>query len=315
MNFLSGVYSYIKVGIAAIGGLCSIGVLGYGIYAVVAVSSATGGVLIGVGGVWLLNSIFNFADSTGVVKKIKQEVDRLEQSNKKYEEENIKLEGNITELAELKNKFTEENKQLIESIKKSTEQIDKLESLKDKYLKQNEIYKQLIEKEEKQINDLESSVLSLNSIKNEINSENENLKTMIAKNETLISSLEETQHNYAIENEKLQEANKQNAEQIEQLKLQNIKLRELFNESKELLLHLAKVGDLFDQFSTTIGHSVVDLNQTSTNLINTHDEYEKTLSVLKALTDKLKNKTFTDFDADGDGIITKDEFDNAIKEA
>jgi len=312
MNFLSGIYSYIRVGVAAIGGLCSIGVLGYGIYAVVAVSTGTGGVLIGVGGIWLLNSIFNFADSTGVVQKIKHEVDRLEQSNKKYEQENIKLEGNVTELTELKNKFTEENQQLINSIKQSTEQIDKLEALKAKYLQQNELYKKLIDKEEKQIDELQASVLGLNSIKNEINAENENLKVMLATNESLIASLQETKDSYANENEKLQESNKQNAEQIEQLKQQNIKLRELFNESKELLLHLAKVGDLFDQFSATLDHSVVDLNQTSVGLANTHDEYEKTLTVLKALTDKLKNKTFDDFDADGDGIITKDEFNSGI---
>ena len=57
-----------------------------------------------------------------------------------------------------------------------------------------------------------------------------------------------------------------------------------------------KTGDLFNSFSTTIGPSLVDLNDTKEGLDDTHDDYEETLQTLKMLTDKLKDNTFDDLD-------------------
>ena len=71
---------------------------------------------------------------------------------------------------------------------------------------------------------------------------------------------------------------------------------------------------MFNDFNTTIGESVVDIGDTATGLADTHEDYEHTLNVLKELTDKLKNRTFDDFDKDGDGIVTKEEFNKGLND-
>ena len=93
MISLSGLYNNIKICVMVMSIILSIGILSYGICIItIPVTGDTSRIiLIVVGIIWLITSIFNFVDYTRVSYKIKQEIDCLETNIKQYEEEIVKF--------------------------------------------------------------------------------------------------------------------------------------------------------------------------------------------------------------------------------
>jgi predicted Zn-dependent peptidase len=76
-------------------------------------------------------------------------------------------------------------------------------------------------------------------------------------------------------------------------------------ESKNLIQSLAKFGDQYTQFSTTIDTDILRLDQTTNNL-------DQTADILHNLVDRLKSQTFEKLDLNQDGIVTQDEFSSGL---
>lgn len=330
MHFLSSLYRNIKLTIASLSGLAGLGALIAGI-----VIGSTGGTVLIVGGsLWVVTSGFSIFDSVAAHSAIKKDVDRLEKNvdifgkeNLKLEGENTKLAGSVERLEIAKDRYIEENKKLATSVKQSQDQVKKLSDLKTQYEEANQRYEELLEKEKSQITELENqnliyvdensklsaSLTELQTIKNTFEVENEKYKTMLEDHKTQINALESAKNDYVAENDKLQKANEESAGQLEMLKNQVVKLRELYNNSRELLVNLSSAGDMFSQFGNTLGASVTEIQDTAQKLDDTQEGYDQTLDQMRQLIEKLKTSTYEDLDVDGDGNITKEEFDKFIQ--
>lgn len=315
MRFLTRMYRNLKLGIASIGGIA-------GVTAVIAgiVFGGVGGTVLIIGGsLWIVSSGFSIFDSVAAHSAIKKDVDRLEDNVDKFSLENITLTGNVVAIQEARDHYIQENKKLAVSIKKSEEQVQCLSELKIQYEDANREYSRLLHVEREQLSTLEeqnfiyaqensqlhSSLQGMQTIKESFERENNRFKEMIYEHDQLIASLTQARDNYIQENEILSRNNEENAEQLSQLQSQVAKLRDLYNNSRELLINLSTAGDMFSQFGDTINTSVVELK-------DTHDGYTDTLTQMRGLIEKLKASTFGDIDINGDGAISKEEFEQYI---
>lgn len=323
MRFLTEAYRRIKITIASLSGLTALGALITGI-----VTGGISGTILVIGGcLWVVTSGFSIFDSVAAHSAITRDVNKLEKNVDIFEQENTKLEGNVRSLEQAKEDYIEQNRLLTTSVKNSQNQIKKLSDLKIKYEEANEKYEKLLEEEKLHVMTLENenkvyisqnvklseSLDDMKRIQEEFKQESERLSNMLSINEIQIHNLEETKNEYVLENEKLQKTNEESAEQLETLKNQVVKLRELYSNSRELLKNLSDAGDMFSQFGNTLGTSVVDLKDTAKGLDDTQEDFDDTLDQMRKLIEKLKDNTFADLDLDGDGIITKDEFDAMIQ--
>jgi chromosome segregation ATPase len=322
MHFLSNAYRRIKLTIASASGLAGLGALIAGI----AIGGTGGTVLIIGGSLWVATSGFSIFDSVAAYSAIKRDVDRLEKNVDTFSQENLKLEGNIRGIEIAKDRYVEENRKLTISVKRSQDQVKRLSDLKIEYEQANADYQGLLDEEKTQITQLENQNLvyvsenqnlsnSLNQMKgiqDRFKEENEKFKHTLEMNDTQISALESAKDEYVLENGKLQETNEKNEEQLDLLKNQVIKLRELYSNSRELLKNLSDAGDMFSHFGNTLGTTVVDLGDTAQDLDQTQEDYENTLGQMKNLIDRLKTSTYGDLDKDGDGLVTKEEFDEFV---
>lgn len=310
MNFLSSVYRTIKIGVSGLTGLLGVASIVTGAFFI---TGTSGIVLVTGGSICCAAAGFNLFDSISAHSAIMKDVKKLEENVNKFHDENILLSNNVSNLETTKLEYINQNKKLADSLKNSEQQIKKLSDLKVQYEEANNKYTQLINNEKLEIVKLKNTVDELNSLQIKFKKENEILKNCLMENEKQINELEAIKNTYIEENNKLQHNNQENEKQLETLKIQVIKLKELYNNSKELLKNLALAGDLFTQFNNTISSNVVGLQDTADTLGKTQDEFDSTLNEMKNLVERLKNTTFTDFDKNNDGIISKEEFDNAIK--
>ena len=154
----------------------------------------------------------------------------------------------------------------------------------------------------------------MKNIQNNIAVENNNLKNYIQNLQKQINDLDATKNAYIEENNKLQATSAENAKQLDTLKDQVEKLKQLYDHTKELLATLASTGDAFDNFNKTIGVNVTELKTTADHLDATHVGYDHTLEEMKNLLDKLRSAKFADFDKNHDGMITAEEFAEGISE-
>lgn len=292
MNFLSAFYRKLKIGVSGLGVTLSIATI---IVGSLFTHGAVALFMIGGGGIWLSASGFTLFDSIMGYSAIKKDIDRLRKGLKKFEEENVelhdnvtRLEGNIGLLVKAKDDFVFENKKLAKSVVNSETQLVKLAILKKQYEKTLQDEKEVTEK-----------------IKHDFSLENKKLQELNMINLSHISELKIIKNQYIEENKKMQELNINNEEQIKHLQEQIGKLKELYKNAKELMRNLATAGDMFSEFSTSIQSTSEELNETQ-------DEYDETLKQMKILLENLKNETFDDLDKNNDGIITENEFRNAI---
>lgn len=309
MNYLSGLYRRVKVTIAGFSGIAAIGALIAGI----AIGGVGGTVLIVGGSLWTVTAAFSIFDSVATHSAIAKDVKKLEKNVDTFSDENTRLHGDIDLLEQAKDDYVEQNRVLATSLHKSENQIKKLCNLKQKFEDANKEYKCLLDVEKKEVitlqeqnviyikeNDrIRESLNSMMSVQRQIQEENKVMGVMLEEHKNQVSSLEKAKDAYVSENDRLQGLNDQSEEQVKTLETQVGKLKGLYTSSVELLENLKHAGDEFSNFNSMISVNVEDLDGVA--------------SEMKVLVDTLKKRSFSDMDADGDGTVTKEEFDKYVE--
>lgn len=315
MFFLTDIYRYIKLTAAGLGLGSGMGAIVYG-----AIIKGTGGTaLIVLGSLAAANSLFNFFDSSKVFADLKKGVEDLKHEVSDFKQENIELKGNISNLNQAKEKFIEENLKYADMLEENELQLEQLNKVKEDVAKANKDLQAVVEQEKKTSeiyiheNDrLRTSLNALEEAQQKYQTQNQKYQEMLEKTKKQLEELETAKKKYMEENQKLQENNEQNEEQINKLTGQVDKLHKLYNNSRELLKNLAEAGDLFQDFSQTIGQNVVRIEGTADDLSETQEKLAETLKAFETLNSKISASKFKDIDKDGDGRISKEEWQQHI---
>lgn len=323
MFYLSTVYQGIKTAVAAVGAAGSVTAI---IYGVVIGASSSGMIYIIGGSIWLAETCFIVFDSSAVTIEIRKQVDRLNTSIDDFEKENVELKFSISELNSVKTEFVNENRKLATIVSKSEKYINRLGKLNKKFEEESVKYQNLLKEEVRQLNVLSkqnvvyvqenekliSGLEGIKKIKDELIKENGIYQDQLEESSEQLKILEKLKDDYITENDKLKTVNEIGEEQLITLTNQVNKLRELYNNSRELLINLATAGDIFTSFNDTLNNTVVDISNTVDDLDETQEQFDETLVTLRTLINKLKGSVFEDFDKNGDGSITKVEFDEGV---
>jgi len=321
MYFFGKIYRSSKMLAASLGSIGSVLAIVYGVL-------MSGGTVFIIGGsLCLVNSIFNFLDIAKVDKDIKKQVDNLKKQTTElsykiqdFEHENQELHQNVTDLTDLKEVFIEKNTELQITMNSSLTQLETLEDLKDEYLSANRDLEHHLEEEKNQLvrledrnSELEGSLQKMINLKSQFGFENNRLKALVNQGQEQVEALDAIKARYLCENQKMageledmSDNNEQLKGQITYLDDQVVKLRSLYQDSKKLLLNLATAGDLFNQFSDSIDTTIVRLD-------DTQEDLDITASTLHNLVEKLGQSSFKDLDIDEDGIVTEEEFQQAVQ--
>ncbi len=313
--FVNKCFSTLKTVLGGIGTIASTGLIIYGTL------GGASWVYVGGGILYLTESLFLLFDSSKVAADIRKELGKLKTNIDSFNEENKQLKDNVNDLNEIKNEFVQKNKDLHQTLQNVNEQVCALGSIKKDYSSANETLKRNIDRHKSNImelenknNDLERNVEDMNKLKNDYMCENNKLQNLLEEGSEHVHDLEELKNQYVTENTKLyneinniEENNKEMKEKITYLDEQLLQLKQLYQDSKQLLVNLANAGDMFQDFSSTIDTNLVKLDNTTSDL-------EDTTGILSNLVNILKDKTFDDFDLDKSGYISKDEFDKVINE-
>lgn len=106
---------------------------------------------------------------------------------------------------------------------------------------------------------------------------------------------------------------------LEQERKFNDKLKstveDLSTENSSLHEEIQRLGQLYTKSKQLIGSMVSldsSLGNTQQSFATTHDEYENTLNKMDRLINNLKNKTFNELDGNGDGMISRKEFNSYV---
>jgi cell division FtsZ-interacting protein ZapD len=101
-----------------------------------------------------------------------------------------------------------------------------------------------------------------------------------------------------------------NQKQLNEMKIQVAKVKELHAESIKLLFNLKEVGDGFTHFGDVIESNVIDLTEVTTELREEMDaEIEKFKKLNEGLTQQRIEELKTKLDSNHDGNISHDEFE------
>lgn len=302
MYYLGKVYQSVKMATAIVGSVGSIMAIVYG-----ATMAATGGTPIIVGGSFCLaNSVFNLLEIGKVNIDIKKQIDELKQNLTRFGQQNIELEKNVQGLTDIKDQFMRQNQELQTTLESSADQLEHLQKIKEEYDEINhKLSAQLedghdqVEKYTENNNLLGENVGKLLEFKVQFEQENAELRALLNKAHFQVVQIEALKNSYATEIEILDRSNTTLTEQI-------TKQAKIIEESKNLIQSLAKFGDQYTQFSSTIDADISRLDTTTNNL-------DQTADVLHNLVDRLKSQTFSKLDTNQDGIITESEFSENIK--
>lgn len=302
MNFFSSIYQKIKLAFSGLGVAGSTATIIVGIVVtkgLIAIPIIAGGIS------WLCVSSISLVETMSTYSIIKKDIDRLRNNIETFENENFELKANITsmngdikKLMAARVAFVEENKKLVESLKKSEKQILTMNDI----INENKI---LLEEEKTNVESLNASILYLKEVKQNFNAENNKLKEINENNLEIINSLTNIKEEYIRENNELKKINVENSAQLEYLENQVDKLKQLYTNTKELMKNIVNASSTFNDISE-------DINNSAQNLDNTNENYNKTLNQMQNLLERLKDKTFDDFDKNNDGVITEEEFDIEI---
>src|SRR3990170_1816635 len=308
MYFLSNIYRNVKLAVATVGGIGAIITIIYG-----AVSS--GGTVFIVGGsVWLVQTGFNFFDSSKAQIDIKKQVKKLEKNLDVFSKENEILKGNIGELQSAKDEYVRQNIKLAQNFEKSDKQIEKLAKLKEQYEAESKQFQIILEEEKNKLNELEDnniiyiqqndrlkhSLEKMKKIEEKIKFGTDELNKLLEENKQQIEELKKIKDVYIKENEKLQKTNKKNEIQLQFLQKQIKALQEINQESINLVLMLKEGGDDFKDFNRIIGENIVEIKDAANNLDTIQENFNDNLDVFKNLVIKLKNTLFSQIDKNND---------------
>jgi len=299
---MSNAWRSIKVFIASAGMVGSSIAIIYG-------SLQTGGTVYIIGGSLCMdNSVFNFIETGKVINDIKEQITNLTDNITLFSEENKSLKTNVDDLTNLKIDFVEKNRELQTTIHQTVDRINKLEDLRNDYVKVNHEMKENLNHEKEQVKmigeknlELTENLIKVDQIKEQIKKENNKLKELLFFAEEKITEIEQLKNDYVTENNKLSNNNQILSKQIQ-------KQAEIITDSKKLIHNLAQFGDKYSQFASTIDTNLVKLDTTNESLSNNVSDLEDTASVLNKLVNSLKEQTFNQFDQNGDGKISPNEF-------
>jgi chromosome segregation ATPase len=287
-RYISKCWRNTKIALACSGGIFSTTLIIIGLVA----TKGLLGVAMAVGGsFWLASSGFLLFDGTRVLEMIKKDIERLEDSTKS-------LESNVRVLEGVKDN-------LLNMSERYRTQVERLTAMKIEYEQSLRLHGRLLEDEKATNQQLEESLLRLEKTKASLIKNAKELTYSLKSNKKVVEELKMVRDEYKLQNDKLQSTAEQNTEELEHLKTQVSKLKELYNNTKVLMRNLATAGDMFTEFSATIGSAREDLD-------DTREGYDKTLDKMNMLLDRMKNSTFKDIDIDGDGIVSKDEYNDYI---
>lgn len=308
MYFLSKVYQSIKTVTAIVGATGSVMAIVYG-----ATMAATAGTPIIVGGsLCLANSVFNLLEIGKVNVDIKNQINELKVNLTQFSRQNVELESNVKGLTDLKDKFIRQNKELQTTLENSADQLEHLQRIKEEYDEVNKKLTAQLEDGQEQIKEygdnnqqygdnnaiLSDNVKKLLDFKLQFEKENAELKTLLNQAHFQLVQIETLKNNYVTEISTLNQTNSTLAVQVE-------KQAKIIEESKNLIQSLAKFGDQYTQFSTTIDTDILRLDNTTNNL-------DQTAAVLHNLVDRLKSQKFEELDLNQDGAVTQEEFTNGL---
>jgi chromosome segregation ATPase len=301
MYFLSKIYQSIKMVTAIVGATGSVMAIVYG-----ASMAATGGTPIIVGGsLCLANSVFNLLEIGKVNIDIKNQINDLKINLTQFSRQNVELENNVKGLTDLKDKFVRHNKELQITLESSADQLENLQRIKEEYDEVNKKLSAQLEDGQEQLQKydennmlLSDNVKKLLDFKLQFEKENAQLKELLNQAHFQLVQIETLKNNYVSEISNLNQTNATLALQVE-------KQANIIMESKNLIQSLAKFGDQYTQFSTTIDTDILRLDQTTNNL-------DQTADILHNLVDRLKSQTFEKLDLNQDGSVTQDEFSSGL---
>ena len=310
MNFFSDCYQRTKLGLSGLGAVGSTTTIIVGIV----VTHGTIAVPIVIAGIaWLCISGISLIETLSTYSILKKDIDRLRKNIKEFEEENFELKsnlarmrGDIQKLGETRREFVIENKKLVTSVEKSKEQLSKLSELNQNYNKMVQKSKNMLEDEKLSVQKLENEIKGFINLKDSFYKENFKLKEMNKNSEKLIIKLEKLKDNYISENKELKSLNEKNGKQLVFLETQVSKLKELYSNTKKLMKNIVNASNTFNDIS-------IDIDRSAENLGNTNEDYNKTLEQMKNLLERLKDKTFNNFDKNNDGVISAEEFENEVE--
>jgi len=302
MYFLGKVYQSIKMVTAIVGATGSVMAIVYG-----ATMVATGGTPIIVGGsLCLANSVFNLLEIGKINIDIKNQINELKLNLVRFGQQNIELENNVKGLSDLKDKFILQNQQLQTTLESSADQLEHLQKIKEEYDECNiRLATQLEDGHEQLLGYSENNTLlgdnvnKLIEFKSQFQQENTELRSLLNQAHYQVVQIESLKNTYANEINNLNLTNNTLTEQV-------TKQAKIIEESKNLIQSLAKFGDQYTQFSSTIDADILRLDSTTNNL-------DQTADMLHNLVDRLKSQTFNKMDANNDGIITEDEFSSGLQ--
>jgi chromosome segregation ATPase len=331
MYFLSSVYRIGKLIVAGIGLLAGGGVLIYGAVQALPVYAIGGGL-------YFVTSLLLVFDSSKVLQDIKKEINRLQgaidtfkEENEKLAKERIEFEKNnqtfsvnnenlkqqVTSLESAEKELEEENQKLAEQVRGVKTQLDRMDELKHQYEEENKTLQFLSAEYDLENEQLKQTAEKMAATQAVLKEENIKMNIMLDGVQAQLSAMERAKRQYEEENSKYRSLLQQNEEQIEKSEAQIdgmagqiIKLRELHENSKQLIRNLVDAGDMFTNFSSTLGEDISKLDNVTGDISGAANDLNDTI---KRLNLKLAHQQFAEADADGDGTVTKEEWDAFIE--
>jgi chromosome segregation ATPase len=192
-----------------------------------------------------------------------------------------------------------------------------MDELKRQYEEENKTLQSLSAKYDLENEELKQTAGKMAATQVELKEENIKMNSMLDGVQAQLSAMERAKRQYEEENSKYRSLLQQNEEQIEKSKAQIdgmagqiSKLRELHENSKKLIRNLVDAGDIFTNFSSTLGEDLSQLDNVTGDISGAANDLNDTI---KRLNLKLTTQQFAEADADGDGTVTQKEW-NAFVE-
>jgi chromosome segregation ATPase len=328
--FLRSIYRIVKLIVAGVGIIIGGGILIYGAVQALPIYAVGGGL-------YFVTGLLLVFDSSKILNDIKREIDRMEESINIFAQENQKLaterenfaanniefvtnnkelRKQLTTLAGAERTLEEENHKLQQQVRIANAQLKKLDELKRSYEEQQTRLQTLLKQYGMENEELRGTAESMAAAHHELKEQNATLDSLLQGVHEQLRRMEQAKREYEEQNTeyrallaehkaKLSESE----EQIASMTTQIEKLRELHENSKQLIRNLVDAGDMFQQFSTTIGTDVHKLDGITGDISEATTDLNTTIA---RLNQQLTEREFANMDADGDGNITQQEFNEYI---
>lgn len=285
------------------------------------------------GGLYFLTSLLLVFDSSKVMQDIKRAVKSLEDDLETFKTENERLakareafqkqnalfvqsndtlSRRVVKLRELECDLGERNQVLLTRIKEMQTQLHELHELKTRYEQNAQTLENQVRTLGTENAALRETAALLTQQRRELEEANARMQELVRQAEDDLRELTGVKAEYEQANrryaELLAQARTQVEERDEQIRQQAIqveKLRELHENSKQLIRNLVDAGDLFSDFAASLGGDLTRLNTATTDINQAVVDMNTTMQRLNA---QLSEAHFREADADNDGVVTAAEW-------